>query len=90
VSVYVRPREGWTVAVPRFKDKDHYLASDGTNPDAPWPGYGWPLGSECWYYVLRGHGLRLHATGLTQESAARRAEEIMASDDPASFVGAVL
>jgi hypothetical protein len=64
---------GWTAEGPRFKDASMYLSSDGTNPEAPWPGYGWPLGTECWYYVLRGPGRRLYATGLTIESAARRA-----------------
>lgn len=67
---------GWTADGPRFKDADSYLSTDGDNPEAPWPGYGWPLGSECWYYVLRGHGRRLFATGLTRENAARRAQEL--------------
>jgi hypothetical protein len=80
---------GWTADGPHFKDADSYLSKDGANPEAPWPGYGWPLGSECWYYVLRKQGLRLHVTGLTVESAARRAEEAARSDDPARFTGAV-
>lgn len=69
---------GWSVEGPTFKDAEQYLSRDGDNPEAPRPGYGWPLGTECWYYVLEGHGLRLFATGLTTESAARRAEVIAA------------
>lgn len=80
---------GWTADGPRFKGSGSYLSADGTNPEAPWPGYGWPLGSECWYYVLRGRGLVLYVTGLTAESAARRAEEAAMADDPARFTGAV-
>ena len=82
-------RPGWTITGPKFKDADHYLSKDGTNPDAPWPGYGWPLGSECWYFILEGHGWYLHATGLTRENAAERAEAVMDSDDPPRFVGAI-
>jgi hypothetical protein len=67
---------GWTADGPRFKDASMYLSSDGTNPEAPHPGYGWPLGTECWYYVLRGPGRRLYATGLTVESAALRAGQV--------------
>lgn len=69
---------GWTAAGPYFKDADHYLSCDGDNPEAPAPGYGWPLGSECWYYVLtkEGRGLRLRPAGLTRESASRRAEQL--------------
>ncbi len=82
--------DGWTPADgPYFKDAEHYLSKDGANPDAPVPGSGWPLGSECWYYVLRRRGMRLHVTGLTAEKAARRAEEAARSQDPARFTGAV-
>lgn len=67
---------GWTAHGPHFKDASMYLSKDGTNPEAPWRGYGWPLGSECWYYVLRGSGRQLYATGLTAESAALRAVQV--------------
>lgn len=80
---------GWTADGPYFKGTESYLSADGANPEAPWPGYGWPLGSECWFYVLHHQGLRLHVTGLTAESAARRAEQAVLSDDPARFTGAV-
>lgn len=80
---------GWSADGPYFKGPDKYLSKDGANPEAPWPGYGWPLGSECWYYVLTGHGYQLHVTGLTKESAARRAEEASGSEDPLRFTGAV-
>jgi hypothetical protein len=62
---------GWTAEGPYFKGPDQYLSSDGTNPEAPWPGYGWPLGTECWFFILRGNS-RVIVTGLTAESAARR------------------
>lgn len=81
--------EGWEIDGPFFKDAASYLSKDGTNPEAPAPGYGWPLGSECWYYELRGCGLRLCATGLTRESAARRAEAISRAADPARFAGVI-
>lgn len=71
---------GWTAEGPRFKDASMYLSDDGSNPEAPWPGYGWPLGTECWYYVLRRSGRRLYATGLTAESAARRAAQLTEED----------
>jgi hypothetical protein len=81
--------EGWDVDGPHFKDGDSYLSKDGTNPEAASPGYGWPLGSECWYYVLLGQGWRLHATGTTVEKAADRARAIAGSDDPARLAGAI-
>ncbi len=80
-------RDGWTIDGPHFKDAQHYLSRDGTNPEAPNPGYGWPLGSECWYFTLEGQGLRLCATGLTEESASLRAKAIMDADEPARFAG---
>lgn len=88
-EIEIRVRPGWTVRGPKFKSKDSYLDQDGTNPEAPAPGYGWPLGSECWWYMLDGHGLRLVASGATRESAAARAEAVMDADDPARFVGAI-
>lgn len=81
--------DGWSFDGPHFKDADHYLSKDGTNPDAPWPGYGWPLGSECWYFVLEGAGYYLYATGTTKEKAARRAEAAVRSMNPPRFLGAV-
>ena len=81
--------EGWEVEGPVFKDGDSYLAKDGTNPEAPWPGYGWPLGTKCWYYRLRGHGIRTCATGSTIEKARARAIAVMQSDNPTRFVGIV-
>lgn len=80
---------GWEVEGPHFKDHTTYLSHDGTNPEAPEPGYGWPLGTECWYYVLNGHGLRLHATGSTELKALERALVIASADDPAREGGAV-
>lgn len=85
---------GWSYDGPRFKDEDSYLSKDGTNPEAPWPGYGWPQGSECWYFVVRGtapegYEVWLVITGLTAASAARRAEEAARSPDPLRFVGAI-
>jgi hypothetical protein len=81
--------DSWTIDGPHFKDADSYLSHDGTNPEAPSPGYGWPLGTECWYYELEGRRgwerVRLCATGLTRESAAQRAQAIMASDDPGAI-----
>jgi len=68
--------DGWQVEGPKHKDADRYLSKDGDNPEAPWPGYGWPLGTECWYFVLTGHGARLFAAGSTAELAARRAEVV--------------
>lgn len=69
--------DGWTVTGPEFKPSNKYMARDGDNPEAAWPGYGWPLGSECWFYRLEGHGWRLIATGLTRESAAARVEVLI-------------
>jgi hypothetical protein len=60
---------GWDVEGPFFKDKEHYLSRDGDNPESPWVGYGWPLNTECWYFVLEGYGLRKIATGITIKSA---------------------
>lgn len=68
----------WHVEGPFFKDEQSYLSKDGDNPEAAQPGYGWPLGSRCWYFRLEGRGRILHATGLTVESAARRAEALAA------------
>ncbi len=68
---------GWTVEGPYYKDADHYLSRDGGNPAAPVPGYGWPLGTECYYFILTGHGLRLTATGATVDDAAARAGQLM-------------
>jgi len=82
-------REGWAIEGPDFKTRDQYLDKDGTNPEAPSPGYGWPLGTECWFFFLRGHGLRCFATGTTVEKARERAVAIMESDDPARFAGIV-
>lgn len=65
-----------TIRGPMFKDGSTYLSSDGHNPEAPRPGYGWPLGSECWYFYLEGSGARRWATGLTVESAWNRAVAI--------------
>lgn len=80
---------GWTVDGPFFKDKDHYLSDDGANPEAPWPGYGWPGGTECWWYRLGGP-THLIVTGSTMNKAARRVEAAVLADDPARFTGAVL
>jgi hypothetical protein len=80
---------GWEIVGPFHKDAESYLSKDGTNPEAPEPGYGWPLGTECFYYVLRGHGLRLHATGSTIGKAERRAVQIATASDPAREGGAV-
>lgn len=79
----------WTFDGPHFKGSNSYLSVDGTNPEAPHPGYGWPLGSECWYFELVGDGWRLFATGLTVQSAARRAEAIANAEDPGRFSGAI-
>ncbi len=68
---------GWEVEGPHFKSADRYLDADGDNPQAPWPGYGWPLGTECYWFRLRGHGKRLAATGLTVEDAEARASLLM-------------
>lgn len=81
---------GWTADGPHLKDGDGYLSKDGTNPEAPSPGYGWPLGTECWYFVLEGHGMRLFATGTTVEKASERAVTITNADDPAREGGAIL
>ena len=80
---------GWEVDGPHFKGADSYLSKDSTNPEAPAPGYGWPLGSECFYYVLRGHGMRLFATGSTMEKALERAVTIATAEDPAREGGAI-
>lgn len=63
---------GFDITGPRFKNADQYISKDGDNPEAPWPGYGWPLGSECWYFHVEGHGRRAIATGLTIASALER------------------
>ncbi len=81
--------DGWDITGPFAKGKDQYLSKDGTNPEAPWPGYGWPLGSECWYYVLEDRRYSLIATGLTRESALARTIEIATADDPLRKCGAV-
>lgn len=60
------------VVGPFYKDEEHYLSKDGDNPEAPWPGYGWPLGTACWYFILEG-GYRWAATGSTVEKAWQRA-----------------
>lgn len=93
VDVIASQCDSWTVDGPHFKDADQYLSHDGTNPEAPSPGYGWPLGTECWFYELEGRHdgqrIRLCATGLTRESAAKRAQAIMEADDPGRFAGAI-
>lgn len=78
---------GWTVTGPRFKDGDHYLSKDGDNPEAPWPKYGWPLGSECWYYLMEGFDRRFYATGLTPEQTAAPAPAMQCTrcGSPAEF-----
>lgn len=69
---------GVTLDGPHFKGDDKYLSKDGDNPEAPWPGYGWPLGSECWFYwVDFDGGYSLVATGLTKESAFARARVLV-------------
>lgn len=69
---------GWNADGPHFKSADTYLSKDGDNPEAPRPGYGWPLGTECWYFRLEGNGLILFATGSTVERAEARAFAITA------------
>lgn len=64
------------ISGPHFKPSDRYLSSDGDNPLVPWPGYGWPLGSTCWYFRLTGEGRWLYATGHTVEQALARAVDI--------------
>lgn len=61
---------------PHFKGEGTYLSADGDNPEAAWPGYGWPLGTECWYFRLNGRGRRLWATGTTVAKAWERAQEL--------------
>lgn len=63
---------------PHFKGTDKYLDEDGDNPQAPWPGYGWPLGSECWYFLLKEEppSFRYAATGVTVQDAWLRALEL--------------
>lgn len=73
------PWEGWTISGPHHKDNLHYISRDGDNPFAPKPGYGWPLGTECWFFHLEGHGLRLVATGHTVEGAFHRAAFLAAT-----------
>jgi hypothetical protein len=63
---------GWDITGPRFKNAGKYLSKDGDNPEAPLPDYGWPLGSECWFFIMEGNGYRLFATGLTPSSALDR------------------
>lgn len=63
---------------PHFKDKDKYLSKDGDNPEAPWPGYGWPLNTTCWYFRLEDRGRLRWATGSTVEKAWARAVELAA------------
>jgi hypothetical protein len=74
------PRVAWWAGLningPAFKNGETYLSKDGDNPEAPWPGYGWPLGTECWYYRIEGLGSRKYATGLTPVSALARATEV--------------
>ncbi len=64
---------GWDITGPRFKGPMQYLSRDGDNPEAPWPDYGWPLGSECYYFIMEGHGYRKFATGSTPTRALDRA-----------------
>jgi hypothetical protein len=66
-------RENCYITGPHFKDESHYLSHDGDNPQAPWPRYGWPLGTECWYFYLEVEGRRLWATGITVMNAWQRA-----------------
>lgn len=63
---------------PFFKGEDNYLSMDGDNPEAPWPGYGWPLGTTCWYFRVEGRR-HLCATGTTVERAFARAVELFES-----------
>jgi len=63
---------GWDISGPYFKTSLQYLSRDGDNPEAPWPGYGWPLGTECWFFNMEGHGYLRTATGLTIQSALDR------------------
>lgn len=65
--------KGWTITGPKFKRREQYLSRDGDNPEAPWSGYGWPLESECYWFLLEGFGYRRCATGLTIQSALNRA-----------------
>lgn len=58
---------------PFLKRDNHYLSRDGDNPEAEWPGYGWPLGSVCWWYRIRVDECGEVATGLTPQSAFDRA-----------------
>lgn len=68
---------GWEISGPIFKRKSSYLDMDGDNPEAPWPGYGWPLGTTCYYFRMRGHGWRQCATGSTVEEARERVKTLM-------------
>lgn len=63
---------GWDVRGPFFKNSEQYISSDRDNPEAPWPGYGWPLDTECYFFQMHGHGRRLCATGVTPASALDR------------------
>ena len=71
--------EDWDVKGPFFKNSEQYLSRDGDNTEAPWPGYGWPLGTECYFFVAEGNGHRVIATGVTVESAWRRTVEVVAT-----------
>jgi hypothetical protein len=70
---------GWEVTGPHFKDENHYLSCDGSNPDVLWPGYGWPLGTTAYYYHVKGHGWNLVPTGSTVEKAWARAAQLIES-----------
>jgi hypothetical protein len=61
------------ISGPYFKDETSYISKDGDNPEAPWPGYGWPLETECWWFAVECGCRRVIATGLTHDSAIRRA-----------------
>ncbi len=67
----------WRIDGPFFKPAEEFLAADGECPEAPAPGYGWPLGSECCYFKVYGFGWRAYATGLTLPSALRRAATVI-------------
>lgn len=76
--------DGLRITGPHFKATDRYLSKDGDNPEAPWQGYGWPLGTECWYFHMESEtGSVRYATGKTVESAEARARKI-ASEWPSA------
>jgi hypothetical protein len=67
-----------TIEGPFWKSPGHDLSKDGDNPEAPWPGYGWPLGTECWYFVvMSGWRRRWWTTGSSVAKALERLEDIL-------------